>query len=547
MAQTIQAIFVDPPIAIARLGGSGTPQDSYVWVDPDNPRSDGNTVVAPCWTLDVKNDGSIEPRMPNSVVFRDDGLIRPVAPFFEIWASLGEPGSPPSRWQDVPLTPTLLREFRLDETALSLQFDAHNRKAARRRVDENLGFGTFPPVTVRADDHDVHALPATSPPGAAIPMIPAGRHIPLGSVQVMRSRRQPSSSDRAPWRDFVNLEVIRFRLTPAPGQFYGPPQAAVKTERRDFAAVLKANAFLDPKAGWYDESTKPTVEPSDTYDALVDSDGTGPSLGVVDDTCEVRATITLTLPGKPLVAHANIFVGPPDFAPDRRPFLSLADELGDRGSASEARNSAMSKQDRETWVEDLFERIYETVSLFNVDFFQTWRGIQLQGDRLLPPGDAIAGDGIVEPKDHAMTNRDALRNDAYVIPARSDKVHLPLSEHARTRHKAMQDIDGLVELIGEHPDRLKQLIRQPFEVEARETNQRSTMRMPPFMRHSNAFPLTLSAWQYELLMRWVDSVRSPAKKSRAAALRAAAPKLSPDAKRRRDAILAWLDQQEYKS
>jgi hypothetical protein len=32
------------------------------------------------------------------------------------------------------------------------------------------------------------------------------------------------------------------------------------------------------------------------------------------------------------------------------------------------------------------------------------------------------------------------------------------------------------------------------------------MRMPPFMRHSNANPLTLSAWQYDLLMKWVAQV-----------------------------------------
>ena len=28
------------------------------------------------------------------------------------------------------------------------------------------------------------------------------------------------------------------------------------------------------------------------------------------------------------------------------------------------------------------------------------------------------------------------------------------------------------------------------------------MRMPPFMRQSNALPLTLAAWQYDLITRW---------------------------------------------
>jgi hypothetical protein len=540
MAQTIQAIFVDPPIAIARLGGSRIPLDAYIWVEPGNPRSDGNTVVAPWWSLDVHPDGSVAPRMPTDVRLRDGDLIRPVAPFFEVWASIGEPGSPPSRWQDVPLTPALLQEFQLGEAALTFQFDAQNRKAARRVVNDDLAFGTYPPVAVSANDHGVHALSATSPPGAAVPMIPAGRTIPLGSVQVMRSRRQPKSDDRpAPWQDVVNVEVIRFRFTPAHGHFYGPPEAARTTEHRQ-SAVDKANAFLDPKGGWYRQSTEETIAPADTYDVLQESNDTGPSLGVVDDTCEVRVTITLALPGRPLVAHANIFVGPPDFGPDRRPFLSLADELGDRGAASAARNQAMTKAEREAWVEDLFERIYETVSLFNLDHFQFNSGIRLQGDRLLPKRDALAGDGVLTPKDHAMTNRDALRNITNRVPLRTEKQPLPLSEYARMRHKSIQDIDALKELLDENPGRLQQLIRRPFEVEADENGAVTTMRMPPFMRNSNAFPLTLSAWQYDLLMEWVKSLPEPRKKSRAGAT------LSPRAKRRRDAILAWLDAQEYK-
>ena len=41
-----------------------------------------------------------------------------------------------------------------------------------------------------------------------------------------------------------------------------------------------------------------------------------------------------------LAARANVFAGPPDFGPDRRPFLSLADELQDRCSGEAERNAA---------------------------------------------------------------------------------------------------------------------------------------------------------------------------------------------------------------
>jgi hypothetical protein len=134
-----------------------------------------------------------------------------------------------------------------------------------------------------------------------------------------------------------------------------------------------------------------------------------------------------------------------------------------------------------------------------------------------------------------MTKWDALRNKAYKIPASSGEEPLPLSEQARSRHLSIQDIDALKELIAEYPDRLEKLIRQPFEVEHGEDGDVTTMRMPPFMRNSNAYPLTLSTWQYDLLMDWVKSVPT-----RGRPLRAAGPKLSPEADKRRRRVLARL-------
>jgi hypothetical protein len=542
MTRTIQAIYIDPPIAIARLGGSNTPQDAYRWVEADNPRSDGNTVIAPWWTLEVLADGTIEPHMPTKVRLRDDDLIRPVAPFFEIWALTGEPGSPRSHWREEPLTPKLLRACRVTESALTFQFDAKNRKVSRRMVNSDLVFGTFPPITVHGDDHRVHALPATSPPGVAIPMIPDGRNFPLGSVQIIRSRVQPKGSG-APWEDQVDVEVIRFRFTPGRGRFYGPPEAAIKAGEHGIA-VEEANAFLDPEAGWFGRLSQQTIEPPDTYDTLIPETNDAeiqPSLGIVDDTCETRVTVTLDLPGgrPPCVAHANIFVGPPDFAPDRRPFLSLADEIEDRGNGNAERSAALNDDQRQGWVQDLFERVYETVSLFNLDNFQRNRGILLKGSRLRAK--PIRGDHVTLPRDHAMTNKDALRNSAYTVEEPSAGDRLPLSEHARRRHTSMQDIDGLKELIAEHPDRLEKLIRQPFQVEREESANATTMQMPPFMRNSNAYPLTLSVWQYDLLMEWVKSVRTARKAVRSST---ATPKISAEAEARRTAILAQLDRRK---
>jgi len=105
----------------------------------------------------------------------------------------------------------------------------------------------------------------------------------------------------------------------------------------------------------------------------------------VDDTCEGRIEIGIaraSLANASLIASASVFVGPPDFAPDRRPFLSLADELNDRAGDSAARTALMSATERDAWVQDLFERIYETLSLLNLDLQRRAKAMRLTGDRL---------------------------------------------------------------------------------------------------------------------------------------------------------------------
>ena len=350
MAETIQNLFINPPIAIARLGGSTTPQKAYRWVQSPNPRSNGETTIEPDWSLDVQSDGTVEPVLPTSLPLRDGGLIRPVCPFFELWASVGEPGSVSATWKDVPVTPDLLKNHGVSLSDLVITIDAKNFKASRRTSNPALQFGTFPALEIKADNSSPTAILAVSPPGvpAVRRMIPANRNIPLGSFQVMKSRPQPAPDPNRAWTQLengmprVNVEVIRFRFTPARGHFYGPPKSAqphTPDGGGSFAPVDAIRAFLNEKAGWQGaraDTTAPDA-PSDTYDGADVNPTNNPSLGVVDDTCEARIQIDLRLPASntSLTAAANVFVGPPDFAPDRRPFLSLADELNDRAADSE--------------------------------------------------------------------------------------------------------------------------------------------------------------------------------------------------------------------
>ena len=221
MPELIQSIFIDPPIGIARVGGSTSPQDAYDWVQSLDPRADGETSVAPAWSLDVMADGSIQPRMPTAVTFRDDAaLIRPVCPFFEVWALVGESGSAPETWRETPLTTALLAQHGTDESALTIRVNAQNCKRLGARETPITGSEPVPrsrsaAMTTRkgslryqpggrAASHDTCGTqhPARLGTGLAHPAEPAGRGV----------QRK------------VDLEVIRLRFTPGRGRFFGPPR-----------------------------------------------------------------------------------------------------------------------------------------------------------------------------------------------------------------------------------------------------------------------------------------------------------------------------------
>jgi hypothetical protein len=526
MATVIQSIFIDPPIAIARLGGSTTAQFAYKWVESPNPRSNGETTIAPDWSLNVTPDGSVTPIKPTELVFRDGALIRPVCPFFELWAMVGEPGSQPSTWQEVPVTPDLLSQQGINLNSLVINVDAKNRKAARRTKDADLSYGTFQSLEVRGDQHAVMPLLGVSPPGLAATkkLIPNGRNIPLGTFQVLKSSQQPAPgivewSQLVDGQPLINVEIIRFRFSPAAGHFYGPPSSAQAHNppgsQASFAPVEASRAFLNPNAKWvgFDAqlANNVTVVPADTYDGADVDQNSNPSLGVVDDTCEARIEVSLPLPnGITLSVTANVFVGPPDFAPDRRPFLSLADELNDRLQDHQNRTNALSVQQRDTWVEDLFERIYETVSLFNIDFWRERNALRLTGSRLAPTSIPNDQTRDIDPQSgsnvpRAMGGRDTLRNPLFALPSPNTDDPLPLTRHGRMRHRALADLQQLRDFVLQNKGRLQNLVRPPFVAETGEDGNGTTMKMPPFMRNSNALPLTLSAWQYELLMQWVQA------------------------------------------
>ncbi|MBB2834967.1 UNVERIFIED_ORG: hypothetical protein GGD51_005139 [Rhizobium esperanzae] len=535
----IQSIYITPGIAVARLGAATAPVCNYQWVDVEQPRYDGETTIAPTWSLEVGPDGSVTPVLPDAIEFRDGDKVRPVAPFFEVWARVGPVGSSAESWEEAPLTPALLVAEGLSPADLKISVTATNRKAARRSGNAAVAFGTREPVVLQDGDHSVKTINGVSPAGSTPPMIPSGRAIPLGSVQLMKNLTQPLGQS---WSDSINLEVFRFRYRPAAGLFYGPPEAAQAQPAagRPEPAVQPENAFLDPGAGWFNVATNNLVEPGDTYDVVDQTAARGPSLGVVDDTCEVHFEAALTTDGvSRLSARAVVFVAPPDFAPDRRPFLSVADELNDRTADWSTRNGSMNDDELDQWTEDFFERVYETVSLFNVDHYREDRAGSL------PPTNLRANDlddGQRAGRDRALGGRDGLRNELYKLSSATQNHPLPLSEHARMRHRQLSDLQNVEALVLLDPNRLKNIIRPPFERENFENGDESSMRMPPFMRQSNALPLSVAGWQYELLMRWLNKTiaKQQVQPMIVAGLGPQKRTLSESAATRRDAVLSRL-------
>jgi hypothetical protein len=537
----IQAIYCNPAMCVARVGGSRVPMDAFTWVPSQDPHNIGETRIAPRWSLDVQPNGSVVPRMPDRITLRDESGIRPVAPFLELWCDVGVEDNP-SSWQRQPLTTRILAADGLNTANLTFEVVAMNFKVARRMVNANFRFGTFEPVQLRGDDHTARVLRGVNPAidGAQPPMIPAGRFIPLGRVQIIRPGIQPAPGS-TPWAGEVNLETIRLRYTPGPGALYGPTSLAnvpiVSHNGEQFTAVPAENAFLNPAAGWFGAVPQGPVVPGDTYDGAERQDAR--SLGVIDDTCEVRVVARLDRRpiGRSLLeCHGNIFAGPPDYAPDRRPFVSLADDLNDRAGDKERRSREMSDAALDRWVEDLFERAYETVSLFNVDIWRDRRASTLAGTALRPQ--PIVGDTYPQAT-RAMGARDALRDGNIGLEAPSDNVHLPLSERAKERHRNLADIVALKRFVRENPNRLQALVRRPFFVAANENPGVTTMQMPPFMRQSNAEPLTLTAWQYDLLMEWQRRVLA-GPTTIAIAAEIPAPPLDTAATRRRTEVLGRM-------
>jgi hypothetical protein len=541
-------VFFYPPMAIARLGGSHNPLESFTWQEDPTLRGAAKTTISPEISLEIQADGSVRPYLPSIIHFKDEGLFRPVAPFFELWARVQSDDGSQS---EVPLTSLILQQLGASLAAVSYVVEAANLKAARRTGDPTCGFSAR--VEVLARDNRRHDLLATSPRGAGLePLVFPDRPIPLGWIQAIR----PVSAEEMG----VDLDVLRLRFTPGYGDIYGSPTATTGPApgtRRIHEIVPASNRILNQNSTWLNYDADFTrfnnPDPFDTYDGSdVDSPvASERSWGVVDDTCDGTITAFVVVGGERLTAVARFFSAPPDFAPDRRPFLSLADDLTDRDLPLPAADDLLTTQE----IADLFQRVFETLSLLNLDAIRARAIGENAGSGL--PGQS---QDLPHIDRDSMTERDRPYADKVPDLISQPVAHdrLPYSSVAAAVHASLTDVEALTDFLRTFGPRVEQLLRPPYGVVSELSEQPAPnpnphfrdgriqrdrvhdMRMPPYMRDSDATALSLTRRQHKQIMEFVERLRAPVTKE----LLTATPQAITPARQHVERVLARLTQPE---
>src|SRR5262245_33286815 len=123
---TIESLWIYPPLAFGRLGGSDTPLEGFQWgLDQNTPRGSGRTTILPALALRVADDGTVTSYVPECIQFKDDQGFRPVCPFFELHARCVDADG---KVTEVPVTQSLLDRYNLPLGQLAWSVDVANLK-----------------------------------------------------------------------------------------------------------------------------------------------------------------------------------------------------------------------------------------------------------------------------------------------------------------------------------------------------------------------------------------------------------------------------------
>jgi hypothetical protein len=533
----IEKIWLQQPIAFARAGGSSEPVPAFQWTFPDlRPRSSARTAIHPEPSFCVDDASGELAQIDNPfVLFKDEKGIRPVCPFFELHGKFD--GQDPS---DSRLTKKDLEDNGLSLADIVWEIRHANHKAyiathsEGDRIEASLRF--------RGDDHSSHELRGFSPKDTERPLVlPDKGGIPMGSLRAIR-----------PTEAFPH---IRLRFTAPKGLAYGPANLGDRLKRvpqsRNPIAWLIDWAFirfgvndewkgfnlparqliLNPQAAWmgyklarYSElpgaiwrflthirATIALIRAWDTQQSELMRFGVGPladvgklppglfatwrgngailsSLGLVDDLGD--GIISCTLKGvEP--AKARIVVGPPHFSPDRRPPVSIADDLMDKEDRNGPRspqwaqggNLLMAKLE----IQDLLDRAFETAGASNLDVWAEQRREE-NASAAVYRGDADVPFNAGQPIWEDLSTQTV-----------SD---LPLFALGIRRHRRNSAEEIFEQIASDNPGLITQWIRDQDDARSLYYDNR----MPALMRGSDRRPLHLTRRQMAAFRSWFKAI-----------------------------------------
>lgn len=343
----ILELRVLPPVAVGRLGAAREPLEAFELTrDPEHPLGYRRIVPRPSLKIDARSGEVLDVYCPAKIRFRDaDGLVRPVAPFLEVFARLD---SAPNEL--VPLTLGLLKAEKLTIHHLSWDVVVGNIKIFRRTGDPN---DKIEAEVKHLQDHVRHPLK-----GRCEHFLP-GKVLPLGYVQFIKP------TDHFP--------QIRLRFTPAAGHVYGAAlERQTGPDQFEADPVISSDEKILYDAtrgkwrGYRDRGIPGETAPASIYagwDTPVDEQGNSShvSWGYLDDECDGTVTVTLACDDRVLCARAVIGAGPPAYAPDTLPVRVVSDELEQILLGAGVKDEEVSLDD----AAELVFRALESVRLMN--------------------------------------------------------------------------------------------------------------------------------------------------------------------------------------
>ena len=458
----IEELWLYPPLAFARVGMSDAPAENYAWGPNDvHPRGTGKTTVVPAETLHLDDDGTVTAELPAELRFKDAAGWRPVCPFFELHGTWEEAGATVGG----PITPAVLEAQGLSLADVRWRVHVANLKPFHMTLDDGDRLEAI--LELGGEDSGRRELEGRTPGAVPRPLLRPGRFIGLGWVQVAR----PSPG----------FPELRLRFTPPRGLVYGPLNLAQRQGGEAFG-VPAARRVVDPQAAWSRFALTDDIRTNPG--GLFATDPDGVSLGLVDDVSDGIVSCSV---GDLPPARARIVVGPPNYAPDRRPFTTLADGLKDRVDRAEVHDPAYVEDAEATSreVRDLMERVFETMGLANVDF---------QNARARGENRAVAQEQGLPPaagEDKAFARVEPLADRP-----------LPWTETGRRQHHRFLALEVFEDMLRERSDVIETWIREPGTAE-----RYYDRRMPALYRGSDRYPMHLTRRQYDLLKAWAARLR----------------------------------------